>query len=1020
MNTGKYNPPVWLRLAGIFLLLLTNVFAQAGTGRIEGRIFNPAKGEYVRNAEIREQGSNRITYSEEGGRYVLDNVTAGTPTIVVNYTGYQTVTAAVPVTAGATATRDFELVSAQGAGDTVQMAKFVVSNEREGNAKALMEQRRSMNITTSVASDIFGDVTEGNVGEFLKFLPGVDVDYVDGVARGPRIGGLDPQYVGVTMDGSSLASADAFISYSNTLNGGAGDASRSVGFEQMSITSIDSIEVNRTLSADMDASSPAGTINMKSRRAFDRKGRRIDWQFSLNANSDAFTFEKSYGPNDDKHYQIRPNFQIDYSDVFLNQRLGIRFGISQSSVVLQQQYVIHAYNKTQVTTGVLQDRRPMVLTGVTFLDGPKMTDRFNATLTADFKATQGLVFSLTTMFNTFENQGHTKNLIFNAAANGVAVATGRQNVGGDGMTVLRTNGLANNTSRNVNHGGGSAIKLTNTFTVTPKFEYKVGSLTLDGVFNYSRSINDYETTPRGTIRVETFNPLQVDFVATRSNPLSAEWKIVQTSGPDWSKLENYVNPRIGEEDRGAFTEIIAGEFNARYVLPFTLPTFVKIGGKATEENRESYNRVPYQTFSYIGPGGGPTGNFAAYPSPRGFNTQFGEIRALDVANLPVLANRSELARLYQAHPEWFVNSATAENYYTAYIANERVFGQFVPAAYGMANTRVGRFRLQGGLRWERTETEVVDFDPLTATEVQRAGYAITTATRRATTVEGLQYQYFTKPKVTRRGQYDDFFPSASLVYNFRPNLVGRLGYSYAISRPPIDALAGVWSINEVARVITSPNSELKPERSHNFVGRLEYAIEPAGNFSVTLQQVEITDQRLRLLVDASETPYGNDPDYGDYEFSTWVNRGELYRYRSFEVAYSQQFTMLPDILRGTSINASYTRNYANQYFQGVTPHKFSTTLGWAYRRFNIRFSGIWMDDTPMTTLFGRYQRNNFKLDVSGGLRLTKRTSLFFQGRNVFNDPQQLMEGEPNLGIPAALYRYGNYGASWTLGVKGNF
>ncbi|HEY1110026.1 MAG TPA: TonB-dependent receptor, partial [Opitutaceae bacterium] len=785
-------------------------------------------------------------------------------------------------------------------------------------------------------------------------------------------------------------------------------------------TSIESVEVNRTLNADMDANSPAGTINMKSRRAFDRKGRRTDWQFSLVANSDAFTFEKSYGPNDDKHYQIRPNFQVDYSDVLLDKRLGIRLGFSQSSVVLQQQYVTHTYNKTQVTTGALQDRRPMVLTGVVFLDGPKMTDRFNATLTTDFKATKDLVLSFTGMFNTFENQGHTKTLTFNAAANGVAAATGRQNVGGDGLTEIRTNGAANNTSRTVNHGGGSAIKLTTTLTLTPRFEYKKGNLLLDGIFNYSRSLNDYETTPRGTIRVETFNPLQVDFVATRSDPNSAEWRIVQTGGADWSKLENYVNPRISEEDRGAFTEIYQGALNAQYNLPFKFPTYVKFGGKATEENRETYNRVAYQTFSYIGPNGGPTGNFAAYPSPRGFNTQMGHIRALDVANLPVLANRSALARLYQSNPEWFVNSATADNYYTAYIANEREFAQFVPAAYGLANTRIGKFRLQGGLRWERTETEVVDFDPLTATEVQRAGFAINNSTRRATTVEGLQYQYFTKPKVTREGQYDDFFPSASLVYSIRPNLMGRLGYSHAISRPPVDALAGVWNINEVSMLITAPNSQLKPETSDNYVARLEYYFEPVGSFTAMVQQVEITDQRVQLRVDASETPYGNDPEYRDYEFTTWINRADLYRYRSLELAYNQQLTFLPGPLRGTSINVSYTRNYANKYFPGVTPQKVSANLGWSYRRFNVRFSGLWMDDTPITTLFGRYQRHNFKLDVSGGFKLTNRTSLFVSGRNVFNDPQLIMEGAPHLGIPAALYRYGNYGVSWTLGVKGNF
>lgn len=60
------------------------VFAQsAATGRVVGRVFNPGTGEYVRNAEIRVQGTQNTVYSEEGGVYQLDNVPAGSATLEV-------------------------------------------------------------------------------------------------------------------------------------------------------------------------------------------------------------------------------------------------------------------------------------------------------------------------------------------------------------------------------------------------------------------------------------------------------------------------------------------------------------------------------------------------------------------------------------------------------------------------------------------------------------------------------------------------------------------------------------------------------------------------------------------------------------------------------------------------------------------------------------------------------------------------------------------------------------------------
>ena len=100
--------------------------------------------------------------------------------------------------------------------------------------------------------------------------------------------------MGVSFDGITTASADA--------NRGGGDASRATSFEGFSITSIESIEISRTRSADSDASSPAGTINMKTRRAFDRKGRTFAYNYSLNFNGEEYTLNHGqvlfFGPGE--------------------------------------------------------------------------------------------------------------------------------------------------------------------------------------------------------------------------------------------------------------------------------------------------------------------------------------------------------------------------------------------------------------------------------------------------------------------------------------------------------------------------------------------------------------------------------------------------------------------------------------------------------------------------------------------------------------------------------------------------
>jgi len=65
------------------------------------------------------------------------------------------------------------------------------------------------------------------------------------------------------MDGVSLASVDATTALRRRAFIHDGD-----GLAQQH----DSIEVSKTVSADVDANAPAGTINLRTKRAFDPRG----------------------------------------------------------------------------------------------------------------------------------------------------------------------------------------------------------------------------------------------------------------------------------------------------------------------------------------------------------------------------------------------------------------------------------------------------------------------------------------------------------------------------------------------------------------------------------------------------------------------------------------------------------------------------------------------------------------------------------------------------------------------------
>ena len=1046
-------------LAALILALPARA-QSSSTGSIQGRIYNPVLKEYVKNAEVRLTGTNSVAFTEGDGTFQFANVPAGPATVVVNYTGYNTVNEIFTVTAGAATVREINLVSTSAAATAekdgvTKLQAFTVETEREGNAKAIMAQRRNMNITTSVSSDIFGDVADGNVGEFLKYLPGVDLDYVESEARGPRLGGMEGQYVGVSFDGMRSASADA--------NRGGGTASRATSFEGFSITSIDSIEISRTTSAESDADSPAGTVNMKTKRAYERKGQHFGYNVGANFNAEEFTLGRTPGPRDHSDYKWRPNYQVDYSESFFNQRFGILLSANRADSYTEQYDVNVGYNRTPEVTapaGVTRpaDTRPLVIRQIDFKDGPKFIHKDSLLLTADWKATPHLVLSLNMIYSYFEGEFWNRNFTFIAANDNSNVGNGRATVGGDGVLDVRTNRVVGtNTVPTINNGGGTSSKLTYTRQFSPRFEYKLGAWVIDGAMALSRAVNNYESLERGFSQSEG-GGVPSDWTATRANPQSWEWTIRQTSGPDWYDPRSFVNTdnraggtRVNNDDRTWVTEKWTGVLNSQVALPFSrLPIVLKFGVKWDEEARKNGDRGAWNTWSYNGPGGNTTtvnpltganiistfGNWAnvgpGYTSAHPFD--LGTSNALTIFNIngvqgmPPRVSRNAISELFHQRPDLFVHTGTPENYYTSFIANARDFKQTLNSAFGQADLRIGpKLRVRLGLRVEETRNELTEFDPLTRAQVIAGGfpvYATTTNSGRATTIAGLQYQYMSQPRIVRESKYDNWFPSLLIKYQILTNLELQAGFNKAISRPPIDSLTGLFVVDETNFRVNAPNAKLEPEFHKNYQVRLAYYFgnKSPGQLSLALSQNDATN--FRQTFDFSASEFGiDDPDFASYTFRTTINSTEEQRFRNMDLAYNQTLGMLPSkYLRGISVGANYSRSYANQRRQNLAPHRVSSRLGYSYSRFNGSFAMVWRDASPDSGTYGRIKGELTQFDLTLNWRLNRWASIYVQGRNITNVPVIWYESPPGVeeGKQRALRDYQEYGANWVFGVKGQF
>ncbi|MDR1010630.1 MAG: carboxypeptidase regulatory-like domain-containing protein [Opitutaceae bacterium] len=1044
-----------------------SAFAQT-TGSVTGRVYKPVTGEYVRDATIRVQSAGLMTTSEADGEYTLSGVPAGEVTVTVSFVGYEIATAQVTVAPGEIVTRDFDLYplgSRAADGEVVKLDTFVVSGAKEGQSKALQNQKRAATIGEYVASDVFGEVVEGNVGEFLKNLPGIDLEYVEFDARGPRMRGMDPQYVSVTLDGMKLASADAFNATVGTEQAGT-DGSRAFGFESISLAAIDAVEVFKNLSANLDADAIAGNINMRSKRAFERKGRRISYGVGISAVSEELRLGQTPGPGDTNRHKARPNFSFEYSDVFLGGKLGVIFNYNHSSI-FNEFLSVSNYTVNAPVAGT--DPRSVVSAFI-FTDGPKISDRTSTSFRVDYKFSPkfsaGVNFMLSDYYAWFDNRQLRLYAYGSPDSN-----TSRANVVGENpLLAFTTTG-----------GGGymlatgdSASKFTKTWSIMPSFDWKpTKKLTVEGRFAWSESDNVYKAFADGHIKgTSNLRATGLDFSARRSSLTSSDWVFTQLGGPDWGLLDSYENawtvdsprPGIVDEGRTDYNKVLSGSLDATWrETGWALPTFFKAGLKARSDRREFSDMRDWQVWQYYGRGGNPNHFPAGLVSSNPYDLGSHGAAFYSTSVLPpAFIGRTWAYQTYKAHPEYFMHIGDPANpnppanlvtrYYTAFISNERAIEEEVDAAYVMFGSSWKRLQFQTGVRFEYTRDVLDQWNPRSQEEMLQSGLPYNSATRLATTIPGLQYQYFSKPRQQVVSKdYNHTFLSAALKYDITSDLIFQIGTHQAIARPPLVRIAGTVGYSETNNMVSAPNPGLLPEESDNYSAKLAWYLPDSspGVLSVGIFQIDVTNKWTtdyfegavgspgdEGYVPAQWNPsdWGVSDEYATWRLATYGNSVDAVRSRGLEFEYRQTLGFLPGEFKNTTAYVNYTRTYmqvrnnaggtTDQSVKGgVAPHQVNFGVDFRYKRLTLGLSGNWIDDTPWeysnAGVMTRYRTAEIKYHLNASFKLNNHATLSLSGRNITNAPFAV-NYRYNDGRPDMLYRSNIYGALWTLSLKGNF
>ena len=1002
-------------------------FAQStAVGAIEGRIQNARTGEYVAGARLTVEATSLETFTESDGTFRLSNVPAGSVRVTVFYTGLPPRTTAVAVRAGETASLDVALGQSTTApgGGVVKLDEFVVATSREMDAAALAinEQRFAANIKNVVSTDEFGNVAEGNVAEFLKFLPGVTIDYTGGNARDISLNGVPSDFVPVTVDGFSVATA--------TSDGG---TTRAVQSDMISINNLSRIEVSFSPTPDSQGAALAGSVNMVPRSSFERSRPVFNASTYLLMRDNARDFHKVPGPKPSKTRNVHPGFDFSYVAP-VNRRFGFTLSGGVSTNYSPQDNIQMTWRGAgAVTNGAAFPNttpdRPY-LSQFLIQDAPKVTTRRSVGATVDYRLTASDRVTFAFQYSSFDGRFVVSNVNLNTVR-----------VPADGFTPFSTRGAVGAGTINSAHQERNRFNRTYMPTFVwrhdgPVWRWDLG-LGLSQQSDYNRDTDQgYFRVVNMTRTGVTINFDDIFYLRPRT--------ITVTDGATGAAVDPFAlatysvvsgtrqATRNYDRQRTAYGNLRRDFFTR---IPFTLKTGFDL--------RESVRDFRGGTITY-------TYN-AANRSPLPFFDPIYSARVLPYGfpKLETPSNR-KFYEHFAANPAQFTenDNTTYRNQVTA----SKVSKEIVSAVYLRGDVALfdRRLKLVGGLRAE--QTNVTAAGPLTdlTRNVQRdaSGRVIRNASgapvpivANANSLAYSQLTFIDRGAKTDK-EYLRYFPSLNASFNVRDNLIARAAYYQSVGRPNFIQYSGGITLPDPDvppsnnnRIVVN-NAAIKAWQAETFTVRLERYFEGVGQISLGAFRREFENFFGATVFNA--TPeflaiYDLDAaTYDPFDVQTQHNVPGKVRTQGVDFSYKQALTFLPRWARGVQVfaNASAQRllgdetaslagfiSRSGSWGVSLTRQKYNVRVNWNYRgrQRNAPVTGVGIEPGTFN-----YSSKRLYVDVLGEYYFWQRVGFFVNLRNVGDATEDTEILGPSTPAHAQFRQRIDYASLWTIGIKGTF
>ena len=247
-SRAPFIRPAHILLFALLCSTVSSVRAQTH-GAIGGTVTDQA-GAVLQGAQISIPSPALAASTNEAGRFYINDLAPGTYNLTVTYVGLAPFTASVTVNAGQTANVNAQLQVAS-RGETV-----VVSGARtSAEAEAINVERSADNLLQVMPSQIITSLPNANLADALGRLPSVTLERDEGEGKYVHVRSLEPRLTNTTVDGVNVPSEEPGV--------------RQIKFDAIPSGLVDSVQISKTLLANMEGDGIGGSVNLVTKTATD-------------------------------------------------------------------------------------------------------------------------------------------------------------------------------------------------------------------------------------------------------------------------------------------------------------------------------------------------------------------------------------------------------------------------------------------------------------------------------------------------------------------------------------------------------------------------------------------------------------------------------------------------------------------------------------------------------------------------------------------------------------------------------